>query len=131
MVEQTEKTEGLEKRVARLEHQNRVMIWGVTFVSVILTSATIMSCQSSQFKQQKENSTVITKTIQAERFVLIGSDGKLHAELSSKETPLRGDGACLTIHDAEGNERLAIGVGSKGPFAGPFIEMYGTNGQSK
>jgi hypothetical protein len=49
MVEQTEKTEGLEKRVARLEHQNRVMIWGVTFVSVILTSATIMSCQSSQF----------------------------------------------------------------------------------
>jgi cell division protein FtsL len=131
MTEQSPYVESLEKRIEGLERQNRIMKWVAALVAMLLFIGTIISCRNSRPQTQTENSSSSAKIIQAERFVLLNSDGKISAELSSKERPLGGRGPCLTINDAEGNERLAIGVGLTGPFAGPFLEMSGTNGQNK
>jgi hypothetical protein len=123
MTEQFPCAESLEKRIARLERQNLRMKWGVTFVSMILVIGTIISCRNSQTQSQNNPSSLTAKTIQAESIALV-SGGEVIARLTHDASD-----TSLIFQDAKGNRRLAIGVASDGPFAGPFLEMFPAEGQ--
>jgi hypothetical protein len=116
MTEQSPNVDGLEKRIARLEGQNRTMKCGVAFVAIVLAIAMIISCKTSKDRE------LTAKTIKAEKLILVNSVGDIRAELSTDQRPW------LTMKDSNGIERLTIGLGLDDD---PVIEMCQANGEKR
>jgi catechol 2,3-dioxygenase-like lactoylglutathione lyase family enzyme len=62
-----------------------------------------------------------TEVIEAKRFVLCDSDGKIRAELGTDA----GGFATLQLHDGEGKARAVVGVGRDGQAGLQFLDADG------
>jgi hypothetical protein len=107
MAEQIPNVAILEQRIRLLEHQNRVMKWGMASVTLLLVMGALISCRIRS---------TIPATIQARGFEVVDSLGNVKAELKDDFY-----GGALRLRGYKGEERISVGSDA----CCPFLRMYG------
>lgn len=108
----------IEERLSRLERQNKWLRRLLLAALAIAAGGALLAAGS----RVHADSPAWQRTVEAEKFVLRGADGKMHAELSVADNVPR-----LALFDAAGKQRATLVVGSEGPA----LTLYDTSGMQR
>jgi hypothetical protein len=113
----------IEKRIEKLEQQNRIMKRAGAIALLVLASVGLMAQTTPQKKKTTKPAAaaaapaepVLPKNIEAESFILKDPNGKVRAELS-----MSGTGPALKLDGVNGSALITISLNDSSP-AGPYV----------